>query len=125
MRHVHHEHRSLDVACRLGAADAGERADEWRRLREDAGQGVEAIPGGARLWLTPAALARTEDLVAREAVCCAFLDLDLVADHGVVRLDITSPSEEGATTIALLAGLGAAAEPARPPSGGTTYRPDD
>jgi hypothetical protein len=33
------QHRHLEVACELEAADAGTRAEEWRRLREDVGLG--------------------------------------------------------------------------------------
>ena len=75
MPNIRYEHRDLTVACALGAGDAAARADEWRKLRQQAGLGAEPIPAGARLWLRPEARVAVEDLLRREAGCCAFLDL--------------------------------------------------
>ena len=105
MSDIRYEHRHLDVACELAAAELGTRAMEWRRLRKDAGLGSDPIPGGARLWLRPDAAAVAGDLVRREAACCGFLDLDLVADGDQLRLDITSPAPEAAAVIAGLCGV--------------------
>lgn len=105
MTNVHYEHRHSDVACELEAADAGARATEWRRLREDAGLRSEPIPGGARIWLRPNAWEAAADLARRETACCGFLDLDLAADAERVRLDITSVAREAQAVIACLAGI--------------------
>jgi hypothetical protein len=105
MRNIHYEHRHLEVACGLEAVEAGTRATEWRRLREEAGQGSDWIPGGARLWLQPESQAVAEDLAEREAICCGFLDIDLASDGDRLRLDLTSLAPDAAPVIACIAGL--------------------
>jgi len=104
METTRHDHRHLDVACELQAAEAGARAEEWRRLRDDSGLGSEPIPGGVRLWLRPEARSTAEDLARREADCCGFLDLELATEADRLRLDITSPARDAAPVIACLAG---------------------
>ena len=105
MNTVRYEHRRLDVACELEAADLGARADEWRWLREHAGRGAERIPGGARLRLQPEAWEAVNDLARREAACCGFLDFELSTAGDGPRLDITSPTIDGQAVIACLVGL--------------------
>jgi hypothetical protein len=104
---VRYPHRSLDVACSLDAAAIGERGDEWRELRDAWLARAEAIPDGARLWLTAGAWEAAGDLARREADCCGFLDFEVAAEDGPggrVRLDITSPVPEGRAVIAALTG---------------------
>ncbi|HWE69957.1 MAG TPA: hypothetical protein VG205_06325 [Acidimicrobiales bacterium] len=101
------QHRHLDVACELEAADAGTRAEEWRRLREEAGLGSDPIAGGTRLWLRPDARSAAEDLARREAGCCGFLDLAIARDGDRLRLDITSLAPDAAPVIAVITGRGA------------------
>jgi len=105
MTKAHYEHRSLDVACELEAGAAGAQRVEWRRLREDAGLGTEAIPGGARIWLRADAWEAADDLARREAGCCGFLDLDVTVEENRVRIDITSPAVGAGPVIAALAGI--------------------
>ena len=105
MNDIRYQHRSLDVACELGAAESPGRAGEWRRLREEAGLGAISIPGGARLWLRATAADVARDLVRREAACCGFLDLELAADGDRLRLDVTSPASGAGTMIAYLTGV--------------------
>ena len=107
MTNLHYRHRHLDVACELDAAEAGARATEWRRLRDEAGLGAEPIPGGARIWLRPEAWEAAADLARRETACCGFLDLDLTAEADRLRLDVTSLAPEAPAVIACLAGTGA------------------
>lgn len=111
MSSIRYDHRQLDVACELDGADAGRRAAEWRRLRETAGLGAAPIAGGARLWLRPDAAAVAGDLARREAACCGFLDLELVADGDRLRLDVTSPVPEAGVVIGWLLGLEAGGAP--------------
>jgi hypothetical protein len=103
--HIRYEHRHLDVACDLAAAELGARAGEWRELRDSAGLGAIRIDRGARLWLRPDAAAVAEDLARREAGCCGFLDIELGPDGDRLRLDITSPAPYGDEVAAVLAGL--------------------
>ena len=102
---IRHEHRHLAVACDLDSADVKTRIGEWRALRDAHGRGAEAVPDGARLWLSPDATSIAADLIQREAQCCGFLDLEMVAEADRVRLEITSLSPEGAQAAVFLAGL--------------------
>lgn len=105
MKTVRYEHRRLDVACELKAAEIGGRADEWRRLRERADARAEPIPGGARLRLRPDLWEAVDDLARREADCCGFLDFELSTAGDGLRLDVTSPAIDAQAVIACLVGL--------------------
>lgn len=105
MTHVHYEHSHLDVACELEVAEAGARAAEWSRLRDEAGLGAEVVPGGVRLWLRPPSFDAAADLARREASCCGFLDFELASGSDRLRLDITSAAAEATPVIACLTGL--------------------
>jgi len=100
-----YEHRQLTVACDLQLTDRMTRLEEWEELRDRHGCGAELIGGGARLRLREAAGPEVGDLIRREAGCCGFLDFELAADGDRVRLDITSPSAQGARVAAFLAGV--------------------
>lgn len=102
---IHHQHRHLDVACDLDAGNARAQVGEWERLQADYGLGAEVVPGGARLWLRAEARSAAEELVAREAACCGFLDIDLVAEGDRLRVELTSPAPAAAPVIAALAGV--------------------
>jgi hypothetical protein len=105
MTDVRYQHRHLDVACELEGPEARARLAEWQRLRETHGLGAESIPGGARLWLRSDAVEAAGDLARREALCCGFLDIELVAVGDRWRLDIRSPVPEGSEVGALLVGI--------------------
>jgi hypothetical protein len=102
---IRFEHRHLDVACELNAAEAGARVARWRRLWDEAGLGSVPIPGGARLWLRPEAEDQARDLAGQEAACCGFLDIALAAGGDRLRLDVTSPAPGAGPVIACIAGL--------------------
>ncbi len=105
MTFARYQHRDVDVACTLGAADASSRLLQWQLLRDEDGLGSEALPNGARIWFRPEAQARVDELAYREAECCGFLDLHIWLDGDRLTLDVTSPAEEAVPVIALLAGL--------------------
>jgi hypothetical protein len=111
MANARYLHRNLDVACELDAAARGTRETEWRQLRESAGLGVEAIPGGARLWLADSAWDAAEELSRREAACCGFLDFDLAIEGDRVRLEVTSEAHQAQLVIAVLVGLDECSDP--------------
>jgi hypothetical protein len=105
MTDVRYQHRHLDVACELEGPEAQARLGEWERLRETAGLGTELIPGGARLWLRGDAVVAAGDLARREALCCGFLDIELVSAGDRWRLDVTSLVPEGSEVGASLVGI--------------------
>jgi hypothetical protein len=107
---LRYEHRHLDVTRELETAEAGARNAEWRRLRDESVVGVEAIPGGVRLWLRPAAAPTATDLARREGDCCGFLDLELASEGSRLRLDITSSAPGAGAVIDCLTGNGAGCE---------------
>lgn len=90
MTKAHHEHRSLDVACEPEAGAAGAQRVEWRRLRENARLGTEAMPGGARIWLGADAWEAADDLARREAI-----DRDSLLPAGRTRNGRRSPRSTG------------------------------
>lgn len=100
-----YEHRHLEIACDLDRSEAGTRAEEWRQLQADSGEGAERIAGGARLWVEAGGLQAVEDLVRRESECCGFLDLEVSVQGDRVRVDITSPVGGAEAVIASLVGL--------------------
>jgi hypothetical protein len=61
MPSIRYEHRDLDVACDLQAAQAEAQVGEWQRLQAEAGLGCEPIAGGMRLWLRPEAWDKAVD----------------------------------------------------------------
>lgn len=105
MKTVRYAHQHDNVACDLDTTGRGERADEWRRLRDTKAVGALAITGGARLRLRADAWDAAVDLARREAGCCGFLDFMLEADDQEIRLDITSTGPDAQAVAACLAGL--------------------
>lgn len=97
--HITYTHRDPTVACTLEVGDRPSRAEEWRRLRDDSGLGVEIIDRALRIWPNPASWSAVDDLARRESECCAFLGFDLVAEGDRLYLDVTSPVPEGAFVI--------------------------
>lgn len=101
---ITYRHTGTEVACSLGAAGAATRVNEWRRLREVSGLGVEDIAGGLRLWLEAGASSAAADLARRESECCGFLDFRLASEGGRLHLDVTSPVPEAGAVIRALIG---------------------
>ncbi len=102
MSHVRIGHRSLRVACSLEEVAAADRLAQWRTLLD--GAEVEDVAGGVRLMLRSALGQAALGLIAREARCCPFLDFELVAEAGRLRLDITSPVGEAEPVVAAIVG---------------------
>ena len=97
--------RLIPVACTLSAVDAASQAQEWVELQGRV-LGVEAVPGGAAMQL-PADLADVvADLAAREASCCAFLDISHAVAGDVLTLTMTSQNPDAAPVIRALTGVG-------------------
>ena len=83
------------LACSLGARDAAERAERWRRLLDDHGAGHDALPAGRRLTFSDAdgVAPELDALVAAERECCPFLTLTVARVGGAVVLEVAAPAE--------------------------------
>lgn len=82
---------ALAIACTLAAGDFKERVEGIRDLARRSLITSERKPLELSLTYVPEALAEVEQLVAKEAECCAFLDFTVNQDGGAVRLTITAP----------------------------------
>jgi hypothetical protein len=83
------------IACTLSAAEYAGRAQTTAALARRALRSRRPLPDGMRL--TFAASADTERqlraIIAAEARCCAFLQMDLRAGDGGLILDVTGPAQ--------------------------------
>jgi hypothetical protein len=84
--------RDLPLACSLDAEALEDRVAEIRALGRDALVAVEP-DGVLRFRATPETRRRLERIIAAEAECCAFLNLDLREEHGELRLSVTAPGD--------------------------------
>lgn len=103
----------LPVACTLSPDElSASRAMLLPGLAASATT-VTLLPDGARLEFAAAAdlLARIAAVIDRERQCCRFLRfvLDVAADGGPVRLDVTGPSGTRELMAGLLSEYGPAA----------------
>ena len=85
------------IACSLSATDLSARLAEMKRLGQDALLSVDGA-GTLRFRADGDTKARLEAIVAAEAECCPFLDMDLREEADDVLLTIVAP--EGAEPIA-------------------------
>lgn len=85
------------IACSLSATDLSARLAEMKRLRQDALLSVDGA-GTLRFRANGDTRARLEAIVAAEAECCPFLDLNLREEANELLLTIAAP--EGAEPIA-------------------------
>src|SRR5205807_10110482 len=75
-------------ACSLDGADLAVRQREIAGLAGDALVERQVVENGLRFRFRPDAENRVRDLVAREQVCCPFLDFRIEVD-GEVILEVT------------------------------------
>jgi MerR family transcriptional regulator, copper efflux regulator len=80
------------IACTLSPEERPVRLAEIESLGRDALIGATA-DGALRFRNDPAIRARLGAVVAAEARCCPFLELDLSADGAELRLAIRAPVE--------------------------------
>jgi hypothetical protein len=85
----------LAIACALTPDGMTARLALIDALAADGVLDRTATDTGLRVRLrdTPEIEQRTRDLVAAEAACCAFLDLDLGREDGELVLDIAGPAD--------------------------------
>jgi MerR family transcriptional regulator, copper efflux regulator len=82
----------IPIACTLSADERPARLAEIEALGRDALIGVGA-DGTLRFRNDPGIRARLAAIVAAEARCCPFLDLELSASGAELRLTIRAPVE--------------------------------
>jgi hypothetical protein len=83
------------IACTLTPDDMRARLALIEALRADGLLGRTATETGIRVRLLDRAdiEQRTQELVAAESRCCAFLDFDLRREDGELLLDISGPED--------------------------------
>lgn len=91
------------IACTLQAGDFRERTAAIRDLAARSLLRSRRERLALHLTYGPEALAELEDLVAREAECCAFLAFDLRREAGRIHLTITAPEAAAAAADDLFA----------------------
>ncbi len=91
----------VEIACTLPVDGARAQLGEWEALVADARQ-VERTPSTLRITLAKADAARARDLAAREASCCAFLDISVEESVDTVVVTITSPRPEADAVVQLM-----------------------
>jgi hypothetical protein len=89
------------IACTLDAAGAERQRGEWAALRTWWLR-TEEVDGRARVWFGPEAEPALRAVAAKEAACCAFLRLEVEADAGLMRLELSSPEAEARPVIEAL-----------------------
>ena len=80
------------IACTLSAAALSARLAEMNRLGRDALLSVDGA-GTLRFRADTETRARLEAIVAAEAECCPFLDMDVREEDGALVLEIRAPQE--------------------------------
>ncbi|CDN56519.1 Hypothetical protein RG1141_CH42050 [Neorhizobium galegae bv. officinalis bv. officinalis str. HAMBI 1141] len=83
---------ALAIACTLGAGDFKGRVASIQALARRSLLSSRREPLRLYLTYTGDALAEVQDLVAKEAECCAFLEFALSHDASKVELVITAPA---------------------------------
>ena len=83
------------IACSLGAADYRKRLEQIRAIGREALVGAEDRDDAVRLVFDDDASirARLEEIVAAEAACCPFLDLQIGQSPEGITLTIAAPPE--------------------------------
>jgi hypothetical protein len=93
------------IACSLTATEAAARAAQTARIAERALIDRTAVEGGQRLRFAGGqeTEAAVREIVAAEAECCPFLEMELRGAGGELELDITGPPEAQPIVEALFA----------------------
>jgi DNA-binding transcriptional MerR regulator len=83
---------NVPVACTLGAAELGDRTDQWRRLAAKATDHANLADGLRLTFPLDAELAaEIAALASAERDCCAFLDFTLHLAPGGLELTVRGP----------------------------------
>ena len=91
------------IACTLPPTDAARQGLEWIDLARESSVS-QPLPNGWALEFPASQLSAVEDLVKREAACCAFLSFQLTHDDESIRLEVTTENPAAEPMIASLLG---------------------
>lgn len=92
------------IACSLPVREAAKQAGEWHDLHGRA-KTVEKIEDGVSVVYPLELASQVEDLVAREAACCAWLSLETEQDDLGIRVRLTSADPDAWRVIEALLGM--------------------
>lgn len=92
------------IACSLPLRDAAEQAGEWTDLFGHA-VSYDRLADGIEVSYPLRLADQVEDLVSREAACCAWLNLDTTRTDDAIRVRLTSENPDSAPVIEALVGL--------------------
>lgn len=92
------------VACTLTTEEAADQLLEWSDLRHHATR-IEALTAGAMMRFPAALEPLIDDLVRREAACCAFLDIVTSRSGDELVVEVTSLNADALPVISLLTGV--------------------
>jgi hypothetical protein len=97
------------IACTLGANDLQRRLDQIAEVGAAGLIAHDAENGKHRLRFRsdPKTRRRLDEIVAAEAECCSFLDLDLTERGGELVLTLTAPEDGRAVANELAAAFAA------------------
>ncbi len=92
------------IVCTMPVEEGREQLLQWADLQSRASE-VVAINSGARLILPAAMLDQVEDLMKREASCCAFLNFDIAVEDEDMTFEVTAPNPDALPVISALVGI--------------------
>ena len=92
------------VVCTVEDGDGPDQLLEWADLQARAIE-VVAVDSGARMTLPASMFGQVQDLMKREASCCAFLNFHLAVQDEKMTFEVTAPNPDGLPVISALAGI--------------------
>lgn len=92
------------IACSLPLREAASQVGEWTDLHRHA-LSYDEMDGGVAVTYPIEMADLVEDLVAREAACCAWLSLETARTSKGIRVELASDNPEALPVIEVLAGL--------------------
>lgn len=92
------------IACSLPLREAAKQAGEWHDLHGRA-LDVGKIEGGVSVIYPSDLTPQVEDLVAREAACCAWLSIETSPIEQGIQVNVTSSNPDARTVIETLIGI--------------------
>lgn len=92
------------IACSLPLREAAKQAGEWTDLHSQT-VASEPIDGGHVVEYPIELADQVEDLVAREAACCAWLSLSTSRKPRTIRLELHSDNPDAGPVIKALIGV--------------------